>query len=149
MTSTSLEIKTAYRKLAKEWHPDVNSSPAASDTFRSISAAYEVLKDDTKRSGYLAELRGFDSSFYAASASTGSPDSSVYTTYTYSNFNDDRKLTGDHHIIISSYHHIIISKGLFMYIALLRYPHNHLHFCTLDTLYAIRLYAIRYTLYAI
>jgi len=43
------EIKRAYRKLARQYHPDVNPDPAAQEKFKEINAAYEVLSDDTKR----------------------------------------------------------------------------------------------------
>lgn len=45
-------IKSAYRQLARKYHPDVNKEPNAEDKFKDISAAYEVLSDDDQRSIY-------------------------------------------------------------------------------------------------
>ncbi|MEU5843259.1 molecular chaperone DnaJ [Rhodococcus sp. NPDC047139] len=47
--ATDQEIKRAYRKLAREHHPDVNPDEAAQKRFQEISAAYEVLSDPEKR----------------------------------------------------------------------------------------------------
>src|SRR4051794_7776469 len=46
------DIRRAYRKLAREYHPDVNKSPGAEDRFKEVSEAYEVLRDDEKRAQY-------------------------------------------------------------------------------------------------
>ncbi|MCP2327204.1 molecular chaperone DnaJ [Hamadaea flava] len=47
--ATADDIKRAYRKLARQYHPDVNPDPEAQDRFKEINAAYEVLSDDHKR----------------------------------------------------------------------------------------------------
>jgi molecular chaperone DnaJ len=49
-TATDKEITRAYRKLAKQYHPDAN--PGSEDHFKEISAAYDVLGDDAKRKEY-------------------------------------------------------------------------------------------------
>jgi molecular chaperone DnaJ len=49
-TATDKEIGKAYRKLAKQYHPDAN--PGSEDRFKEISAAYDVLGDATKRKEY-------------------------------------------------------------------------------------------------
>lgn len=50
--ATLQEIKSSYRNLARKYHPDMNKSPEAEEKFKEISAAYEVLSDDEKRSLY-------------------------------------------------------------------------------------------------
>ena len=46
------DIRKAYRKLAKEYHPDVNKSAGAEEKYKEINEAYEVLKDPAKREKY-------------------------------------------------------------------------------------------------
>jgi curved DNA-binding protein len=48
------EIQRAYRKLARTYHPDVNSDPGAEDRFKDISEAYDVLSDPQARRRYDA-----------------------------------------------------------------------------------------------
>lgn len=46
------EIKSAYRRLAKQYHPDVNKEDGAEEKFKELSEAYSVLSDDEKRASY-------------------------------------------------------------------------------------------------
>lgn len=58
-------VRKAYRKLAKEWHPDLNKSPGAAERFRELNAAYEILGDAEKKRlwdefGEASTRPGFD-----------------------------------------------------------------------------------------
>lgn len=50
--ATGAEIKSAYRKLARKFHPDVNKTKEAEQKFKDLNEAYEVLSDKEKRSRY-------------------------------------------------------------------------------------------------
>ncbi len=53
-TASEQEIKSAYRKLAKKYHPDVNKAPDAEQKYKDVNEAYEVLHDPEKRKKYDA-----------------------------------------------------------------------------------------------
>jgi hypothetical protein len=50
--ATDDEVKRAFRKLAQQWHPDVNTSPGADERFKEINEAYQVLSDPQRRQAY-------------------------------------------------------------------------------------------------
>jgi DnaJ-class molecular chaperone len=72
-------IRKAYRKLAKEWHPDLNKAPRAEQRFKEINGAYEVLGDAEKRKlydefGEASTRPGFDPARHRAwRGARGSP----------------------------------------------------------------------------
>ena len=51
-SASEAEIKKAYRKLARKYHPDVNKDKDAEDKFKEINAAYEILSDKEKKAQY-------------------------------------------------------------------------------------------------
>jgi curved DNA-binding protein len=51
-SASESEIKKAYRKLARQYHPDVNSDKGAEDKFKEINSAYEILSDKEKKQQY-------------------------------------------------------------------------------------------------
>lgn len=53
------EIKSAYRKLAKQYHPDLNKSPDAEEKMKDINNAYDILSDEHKRQQYDNPNNGF------------------------------------------------------------------------------------------
>src|SRR5688572_31695095 len=51
-TASADEIKKAYRKLARKYHPDVSKEKDAKERFQEVAEAYETLKDKAKRDAY-------------------------------------------------------------------------------------------------
>lgn len=72
-TASQADIKKAYRKLAKKYHPDVNKSKDAEEKFKKINEAYETLSDEEKRKNYDAY---------------GSAEGPSYNSYSSAGFED-------------------------------------------------------------
>ena len=51
-TAGDAEIKTAYRRMARKYHPDVSKEAGAEDKFKGVNEAYEALRDPHKRKAY-------------------------------------------------------------------------------------------------
>lgn len=65
------ELKRAYRRLARKYHPDVSKEPDAEEKFKRVQEAYDVLKDPDKRELYEA----YGAQWQAAQQAYGSPGS--------------------------------------------------------------------------
>ena len=50
--ASEADIKKAYRKLARQFHPDINKEADAEEKFKEVNAAYEILSDKQKRAQY-------------------------------------------------------------------------------------------------
>ncbi|MGK2850118.1 MAG: molecular chaperone DnaJ [Candidatus Limnocylindrales bacterium] len=50
--ASDADIKRAFRKLAQQWHPDVNTEPEAQERFKEINEAYQILSDPERRQRY-------------------------------------------------------------------------------------------------
>src|SRR5487761_2589162 len=51
-TASDADVKRAFRKLAQQWHPDVNRDSGADERFKQINEAYQVLSDPQRRQAY-------------------------------------------------------------------------------------------------
>lgn len=71
---TDTQLKAAYRKKALEWHPDRNKTAGATEKFKEINKAYEVLSDTNKRQMYdQYGKEAFEKNGYGRSTGGGSP----------------------------------------------------------------------------
>ena len=69
---TDTELKSTYRKLALQLHPDKNKAPGAEDAFKAVGNAFAVLSDDKKREEY--DVYGPEGAPQARSRRSSSPD---------------------------------------------------------------------------
>lgn len=87
--ATADEIKSAYRRLARKHHPDVDKSTGAAEKFKEISEAYQILSDQQKKGAYdqfghaaFDRSAGFDGPFGGAQGRPGSQGG--WQTYSWS-----------------------------------------------------------------
>jgi len=71
-TASDGEIKEAYRRLAKKFHPDLNHDPQAAEALKQIIAAYEVLGDSERRATYDKLLLFYSARTHRPAATYGS-----------------------------------------------------------------------------
>lgn len=87
--ASKAEIKRAYLKLARQYHPDVNKEPGAETRFKEITEAYEVLSDDDRRAAYdrfghagpTGGFGGFGGSPFGGSPFGGSPFEDILESF--------------------------------------------------------------------
>jgi molecular chaperone DnaJ len=88
------DVRRAYRRLARQYHPDLNPSTEAEERFKEINEAYEVLSDDRRRAaydrfGHAASASGFPGGYggFPGGAdpfgfgSAGSPFADIFETF--------------------------------------------------------------------
>jgi curved DNA-binding protein CbpA len=51
-TASARQIRSAYRRLARAYHPDRNAAPDAAEQFRAVAEAYAILSDTGRRASY-------------------------------------------------------------------------------------------------
>ncbi len=99
------EIKKAFRKLARTYHPDINTGAEAEAKFKDVNEAYEVLKDPERRAAYdqlgkeppqggagYSPPPGWDSGF--AFSDSGGPDDAAFSEFFETLFRRDRTPRG-------------------------------------------------------
>ncbi len=114
--SSPLEVKSAYRKLARKYHPDVNKSVESNRIFKDITEAYEVLSNTQKRKQYDM-LNGFyrkpDVNSYQNSQSFEKTSKDKFESKTNSNFSYRKeKVKSDADIKHDSFEHYKSDKIL-------------------------------------
>ncbi len=92
-SASAEEIKKAYHKLARKYHPDINKEPDAEEKFKDINAAYEILGNEERRAQYDRfgmtgdQAGGFDfSSFFNQSGAGYDPFGDLFNMFTGGGF---------------------------------------------------------------
>ena len=118
--ATQDEIKRAYRKLARKYHPDISKEPDAEARFKEMGEAYEVLKDPEKRAAYdqlgknykagqdFTPPPGWDAGFEFSGGAYGGADAGAFSDFFESlfggGFSRDRGRSGAFHMRGQDHH---------------------------------------------
>lgn len=82
--ASAKDIKIAYRRLARKYHPDISKEPKAEEKFKEVGEAYEVLKDPAKRKVYDQYGKDWEQGQRAQTSSQGFAGDDGNSNYQYS-----------------------------------------------------------------
>ncbi|KAJ6656838.1 hypothetical protein lerEdw1_003169 [Lerista edwardsae] len=112
-TASQTDIKKAYKKLAREWHPDKNKNPGAADKFIQISKAYELLSNEEKRLNFdrygdVGENQGYPQQQHRQHRPFHYSHESFYfdDSFFHFPFNSDRRDSSDEKYLLHFSHYV-------------------------------------------
>lgn len=95
-SATIDEIKKAYRKLAREYHPDINKSTEAEETFKQINEAYEILGNKQKKEEYDRPNNNIFGAFASGFGHAGSMNMNDFFSKGFTGFSSETKSKPNH-----------------------------------------------------
>ena len=137
-TASKDEIKSAYRNLAKKWHPDLNKDPKAPEMAKKINEAKETLLDDIKRKDYDIYLDNYKSGIYDnlnRKTNTNYNTNNYSTSYNQNNYEEKTYTKWEYFIFYLKYYNVSLFRKIFAII-----------FVLLESLFCFILQSINYIL---